>query len=92
MAAAASVGDLRLQRLERVTRLIEAAKAANLVAQLEEAAKEHPRTMIFFRWYGVDKQTILDVPGFRRPWKYIETIGVSVFNKKVSTSLHFGFM
>jgi hypothetical protein len=84
--------DLPLAYQDEVKQLIEAAKEANIVAQLEEAVKKFPRTMVFFRWYGVDKQTILDVPGFRRPWKYIETIGVSVFNKKVSTSLHFGFM
>ena len=29
---------------------------------------------------------------FAQPWNYIQTIGVSVFNKKVSTSKHFGFM
>ena len=48
--------------------------------------------MVFFRWYGVDVNTFLDVPAFRQPWKYIQTIGVSVFNKKVQTSKHFGFM
>jgi aspartyl/asparaginyl beta-hydroxylase (cupin superfamily) len=77
---------------DEVKRLIQAANEANLVAQLEEAAKQYPRTMVFFRWYGVDKKTFLNVPAFHQPWKYIQTIGVSVFNKKVSTSKHFGFM
>ena len=77
---------------DEVKRLIQAANEANLVAQLEEAAKQHPRTMVFFRWYGVDMKSFLNVPAFHQPWKYIETIGVSVFNKKVSTSKHFGFM
>jgi beta-hydroxylase len=40
----------------------------------------------------VNVDTVLDVPAFHQPWKYIQTIGVSVFNKKVSTSKHFGFM
>ena len=84
--------DLPPRYQDEVKQLIVASKEADIVGQLEEAAKEFPRTMVFFRWYGVDKQTFLDVPGFRRPWKYIETIGVSVFNKKVSTSLHFGFL
>ena len=84
--------DLPPAYQDEVTRLIQAAKDANLVAQLEEAAKQHPRTMIFFRWYGVDKQTFLNIPAFQQPWKYIQTIGVSVFNKKVSTSEHFGFL
>jgi hypothetical protein len=84
--------DLPPAYQDDVKQLIQATKESDIVAQLEEAAKEFPRTMVFFRWYGVDKQTFLDVPGFRRQWKYIQTIGVSVFNKKVSTSLHFGFM
>jgi len=84
--------DLPLEYQDEVKRLIQAANEANLVAQLEEAAKEYPRTMVFFRWYGVDKKTFLNVPAFHQPWKYIQTIGVSVFNKKVSTSKHFGFM
>lgn len=84
--------DLPPAYRNEVERLIQAAKQANLVAQLEEAAKEHPRTMIFFRWYGLDRQTFLNVPVFHQPWKYIQTIGVSVFNKKVSTSKHFGFL
>ena len=84
--------DLPPAYRDEVTRLILAAKDANLVAQLEEAVKQYPRTMIFFRWYGVDRQTSLDVPAFHQPWKYIQTIGVSVFNKKVSTSKHFGFL
>jgi beta-hydroxylase len=84
--------DLPSDYADEVKRLMAAANEANLVAQLEEAAKKYPRTMVFFRWYGIDMQSFLDVPAFHQPWKYIETIGVSVFNKKVSTSRHFGFM
>jgi aspartyl/asparaginyl beta-hydroxylase (cupin superfamily) len=84
--------DLPPEHQDEVKRLLQAANDANLVAQLEEAAKQYPRTMVFFRWYGVNKETFLSVPAFHQPWKYIETIGVSVFNKKVSTSKHFGFM
>jgi aspartyl/asparaginyl beta-hydroxylase len=83
--------DLPAAHQDEVKRLIQAAVDMNLVAQLEEAAKAFPRAMIFFRWYGADVQTSLNVQGFRQDWKYIETIGVSVFNKKVSTSKHFGF-
>src|SRR5262249_6848663 len=64
----------------------------NLISQLEERAREFPRTMFFFRWYGRKADTVLDVPGFQQGWKYIQTIGVSVFNTRVSTSKHFGFM
>jgi len=84
--------DLPPAYQDEVKRLIQIAKEVNLVSQLEERVKEFPRTMVFFRWYGVNVDTFLDVPAFHQPWKYIQTIGVSVFNKKVSTSKHFGFM
>lgn len=84
--------DLPADYADEVKRLIKIADDVNLVARLEETAKEFPRTMVFFRWYGVDRQTFLNIPEFHQPWKYIQTIGVSVFNKKVSTSKHFGFL
>jgi hypothetical protein len=86
------LADLPPAWQDEVKRLIRAATEADLVGQLEEAAKEFPRTMVFFRWYGVDQQSFVDVPSFRQPWKYIQTIGVSVFNKRVTTSKHFGFL
>jgi beta-hydroxylase len=84
--------DLPPDYQDEVNRLIDTARKENLVALLEERAKAFPRTMIFFRWYGVNVDTFLDIPAFRGEWKYVQTIGVSVFNKKVSTSKHFGFL
>jgi len=84
--------DLPPAYRDEVTRLIQAANESNLVAQMEEASKQNPRTMAFFRWYGVDQNTFLNAPALRQPWQYIETIGISVFNKKVSTSKHFGYL
>jgi aspartyl/asparaginyl beta-hydroxylase (cupin superfamily) len=84
--------DLPPAYQDEVRRLIQVANEQNLVAKLEERSKENLRTMIFFRWYGVNIDTFLDIPEFHAPWKYIQTIGVSVFNKKVSTSRHFGYM
>jgi Aspartyl/Asparaginyl beta-hydroxylase len=86
------LADLPPAYQDEVRRVIQAANEANIVAQLEEAAKEFPRTMVFFRWYGVAKQSFLKAPAFDQPWQYIQTIGVSVFNKRVSTSKHFGFL
>lgn len=84
--------DLPPAYRDEVTRLLQAANESNLVAQMEEASKQYPRTMAFFRWYGLDQNTFLNAPALHRPWKYIETIGISVFNKKVSTSKHFGYL
>lgn len=84
--------DLPPSHQEEVRTLIQAAKDADLVRQLEAYIKDNQRSMVFFRWYGVNMDTVLDVPAFHQPWKHIETIGVSVFNKKVSTSKHFGYL
>ena len=45
-----------------------------------------------FSLYGANLDTFLNIPAFHQDWRYVQTIGVSVFNKKVSTSLHFGFL
>ncbi|MFA6265191.1 MAG: aspartyl/asparaginyl beta-hydroxylase domain-containing protein [Pseudolabrys sp.] len=74
---------------DEVTRLIDVAKSSNLVEQLEQRATDG-RTMIFFKWYGENRDTFMNIPAFHERWKYIETIGVSIFNKRVSTSKHFG--
>jgi Aspartyl/Asparaginyl beta-hydroxylase len=84
--------DLPPAYREEVEQLIQGARDSNLVPQLEEAARQFSRTMAFLRWYGRDQQSFLNAPALQRRWKYIQTIGVSVFNKKVSTSQHFGFL
>lgn len=84
--------DLPAGHQEEIRRLIRISKEENLVAKLEERAKDNSRTMIFFRWYGVNVDTFLDIPAFHEGWKYVQTIGVSIFNKKVSTSKHFGYI
>src|SRR5262245_58682038 len=83
--------DLPPSYQDEVRRLLKIAQEQNLAARLEERAKDFPRTMVFFRWYGVNMNAVLDIPEFHQPWQYIQTIGVSVFNKKVSTSKHFGY-
>jgi aspartyl/asparaginyl beta-hydroxylase (cupin superfamily) len=86
------LADLPPDHQDEVKRLIQAANDADLIRQLEERSKEHRRTMFFFRWYGENVNASLNVPAFHQPWKYIETIGISVFNRKVSTSKHFGYL
>jgi hypothetical protein len=84
--------DLPKAHQDEITRLIKAANDADLVRQVEERSKEHKRALILWRYYGFPSETIVDVPAFNGPWKYVQTIGLSVFNKKISTSLHFGWM
>ncbi len=75
---------------DEIKRLIDISKRENLVGQLEARAKELDRAMIFFKWYGENVETFLRTPAFHERWNYIQTIGVSVFNKRISTSKHFG--
>jgi Aspartyl/Asparaginyl beta-hydroxylase len=84
--------DLPPGHQNEVRRLIQIANNADLVRQVEERSKGHRRTMIFWRSYGVKADAIVNVPSFYEPWQYIQTIGLSVFNKRVTTSPHFGWL
>jgi hypothetical protein len=48
--------------------------------------------MVFFKWYGVNVDTFVDIPAFHQKWKHVRTIGVSIFRRKVSTAKHFGYL
>ena len=84
------VEDLPKPYQDEIQSLIEGAHRQDLVGQLKRAAESNPRSMFFFKWYGSNVDTIIDVPEFHRDYKFIKTIGVSVFSKKESTSKHFG--
>lgn len=88
-------GIYRLQDLpegyqSEIQTLIDAAADRNLVGLLESKMQEKKRGMIFFKWYGTNIPGSVDMPEYHQPFKYIRTIGVSIFNKKQSTGEHFG--
>ena len=63
-------------------------KNNKLIAKRFDEAENNNRTMLFYKWYGYKlDETIID---FNKDYKYIKTIGVSLFRKKTSTSRHFG--
>ncbi len=82
--------DLPPAHQDEVRRLIESAHRQQLVEKLQTVAADQKRSMFFFKWYGNDVKTVVDVPAFHENYRFIKTIGVSVFNKKQSTSAHFG--
>lgn len=84
------IEDLPPAYQTEIRHLIDSAYAANLVELLETRTRDEARSMVFFKWYGANVDTIVDIPAFRAPYRFIQTIGVSVFNKKQSTSKHFG--
>ncbi|MBV9289634.1 MAG: aspartyl/asparaginyl beta-hydroxylase domain-containing protein [Hyphomicrobiales bacterium] len=82
--------DLPPGHQAEIIKLIESTKRQDLVGQLQQAAAVEKRSMFFFKWYGTNVDTIVRVPEFHGDCKYVMTIGVSVFNKRQSTSKHFG--
>ena len=82
--------DLPRPYQEEIKSIIAAAHESRLVERLEAKLDGQKRGMIFFKWYGKNIETSVDVPEFHRPYKFIRTIGVSIFNKKQSTGKHFG--
>jgi hypothetical protein len=84
------LSDLPEAYQAEIQKLIDAAAKAELVSQMEETVKTHSRTMVFWKWYGANLDTSFNVPEYHEEYQFVQTIGVSVFNKKQSTSKHFG--
>jgi aspartyl/asparaginyl beta-hydroxylase (cupin superfamily) len=59
-----------------------------ILTDLKARMGDKRRGMVFYRWY--DEQGDQSIPEFNRDFKYIKTIGVSLFNGQEKTSLHFG--
>ena len=81
--------DLPQLHQEEINKVLNAAREADLIAQLQDKITDG-RSMIFFKWYGKNLPVSVDVPAFHEQYKTIRTIGVSVFNKRKSTTWHFG--
>ena len=84
--------DLPAPYQQELKRVLDAAVSNNLVAALEEKTRGQNRTMFFFKWYGSNVENDLKIPAFHEGYTYIQTIGVSVFNKREVTNEHFGVM
>jgi len=85
-----ALADLPGPYRDEVNALIAAAHRSDLVGKLQSKLGDRRRGMIFFKWYGKNVETSVDVPDFHRPYRYVRTIGVSVFNTRQSTGKHFG--
>lgn len=81
--------DLPSLHQREITRLIEAAESSDVIGQIESRITE-ARSMMFFKWYGRNVAVSVDVPAFHEEYETIRTIGLSIFNKRKSTSWHFG--
>jgi len=84
------LSDLPEAYQDEINTLIDTARNIDLVGKLQAKLGDTKRAMFFFKWYGKNVQSSVNVPEFHRPYKYIRTIGVSVFNTAQSTGKHFG--
>jgi beta-hydroxylase len=75
------------REIEKVLKVFDDNKD-EIIGDIREKMAGKNRGMLFYKWY--DKNTNNSVPAFNEDMTYVKTIGVSVFNKKESTSLHFG--
>ena len=82
--------DLPVGYRDEIQTLIDAAYKRDLVGQLAAKMGDKKRGMIFFQWYGKILKPSVEMPEYQRRFKYIRTIGVSIFNKRSSTGKHFG--
>lgn len=81
--------DLPRSTQDEINALILAAGEADVIGKLNARIGDG-RSMIFFKWYGRNLENSIDIPAFHKPCRAIQTIGVSVFNRRQSTSWHFG--
>jgi len=84
------ITDLPKGHQDEIHAVIDAAHQRNIVGELEKKMEGKPRGMIFFKWYGKNIQNSVAIPEFHNQYRYIRTIGVSVFNKRQSTGKHYG--
>lgn len=75
---------------QEIEQVLTAAKSENLAERLEWRVQNVKRGMIFFKWYGINLANSIAVPAFHEEYRYIKTIGVSIFNRNESTDEHFG--
>jgi aspartyl/asparaginyl beta-hydroxylase (cupin superfamily) len=84
------LADLPQAYQDEIAQLIDAAHKSALVEKLAEKFGDKKRGMMFFKWYGKNVDASVSVPEFHQQFKYIRTIGVSIFNAKQSTGKHYG--
>ncbi len=77
---------------EEIRTLLEESPKEYLVQSLEELGATADRSMMFYKWYGVNVQTGYPCDLFHKRFKRILTIGISSFRAQAQTSPHFGWL
>jgi len=59
-----------------------------IAKRMESRQAAGTRLMLLYKWYG--RQVDTSIPELNKDFKYIKTVGISVFNGNTSTSYHYG--
>ena len=87
------LSELPSECQNEVNQIIEVAKnKPEIITEIGAMMQDRRRGMMFFKWYGKNIENSLNIQEFHNKFKYIRTIGISVFNKHQSTSIHYGPM
>ncbi|NKB46398.1 MAG: aspartyl/asparaginyl beta-hydroxylase domain-containing protein [Legionellales bacterium] len=84
--------DLPQAYQTEINTLLQAIDRQGLIDELADKMGDKNRGMMFFKWYGKNIHNSVSIPEFHQNYQFVRTIGVSMFNKQQSTSLHFGPM
>ncbi len=85
-----TLDDLPREHQDEIVRLIRSTRSHELIEQLRAAASAEKRSMFFFKYYRTNVGQAGNFSEFHEEYKWIVTIGVSVFNRRQSVSKHFG--
>ena len=85
-----SISDLPKSYAKEINEIINVASNPSIIDSLAAKMEGVERGMIFYQWCGFHMEDSVKEPLFNKKFKFIKTIGISVFNKKVNTSQHFG--
>lgn len=85
-----ALDDLPAGYRDELERVIRAAGEQKLVEKMAAKLGNEKRGMMFFKWYGKNVETSVDMPAYHEKYRYVKTIGVSIFNRRQTTGEHFG--
>ena len=75
---------------KEINELIKIASTTNIQEKVKGKIGKTKRSMFFHKWYLRNIESDYQIDAFHKDFKYISTIGISVFNERVSTRSHFG--
>jgi beta-hydroxylase len=87
-----TLNDLPAKHVEEITKIINQCPRTFLISAIESLSLTEGRSMLMYKWYGLNVQNDYPVPLFHEDFEKILTIGVSSFKAQTSTTKHFGWL